>query len=74
MPLPTITSGRSADFRASTAASTEPGSAYVRGASGQRSLNAISDSSMRPEMTSLAKSRYTAPGRPYMLVRTACST
>ena len=57
MPFPTITRGRSADFNASTAASIELGSAWVRGASGQRGLNATSESSIRPEITSLAKSR-----------------
>ena len=64
MPLPTITSGRSADFSAATAASTDAGSACGRGASGTRGRCGANSSSTLPLMMSPGRSRYTGPGRP----------
>lgn len=73
-PFPTTTSGRSAVFSAVSAACTAAGSASVRGASATRGRCGAASSSAFPVMMSPGRSRYTGPGRPYIDVRTACST
>ena len=57
MPLPTTTSGRSADSKALSAASTASGSASVRGGSGTVAASITSSSSTSPRMMSSGKSR-----------------
>ena len=64
MPLPMMTSGRSADRSAFNARSTSSGMAWVRGGSGQRASSSTLHSSTFPVMMSSGMSRYVAPGRP----------
>ena len=57
MPLPMMTSGRSASLRTFNARSTSSGIAWVRGGSGQRAGSSTLDSSIFSVMMSSGKSR-----------------
>jgi hypothetical protein len=57
MPLPMMTSGRSAVLSTSSARSTSAGAACVRGGSGQRAGSSTRDSSTFPVMMSSGRSR-----------------
>ena len=57
MPLPMMTSGRSADRSTSSACSMSSGMAWVRGGSGQRAGSSTISSSTFPVMMSSGMSR-----------------